>query len=261
VMEEDDNLIAMKGVWKKYGKLEVLREFNLMASKGQKLVILGPSGSGKSTVLRILMTLEGIDSGEVKIDGESLWTMNQNGIEAAADDAHLHRIRAKVGMVFQGFNLFPHMNALRNITEAMIHVLGVPKSEARERAMALLDEVGLAGRAEAYPWQLSGGQRQRVAIARALALRPKIMLFDEITSALDPELVGEVLNVLRKLARETDITMLIVTHHMSFAKEIADRVVFMDHGEILEDGRPEDVMKNPAHERTRKFLGTVLENV
>lgn len=248
----------MKDVWKNFEALRILQGFSLDVAQGQKLVLIGPSGSGKSTVLRILMTLEEITAGTIQIDGEALWrTDNKNRTVQAKGDA-LMRIRGKVGMVFQHFNLFPHMTVLRNVCEALIYVLGLSRKEAEDRALGLLDRVGLAAKASAYPAQLSGGQKQRVAIARALAMQPKIMLFDEITSALDPELVGEVLGVLRALAEKSDMTMLIVTHEMGFAREIADRVVYMDGGKIFEDEKPEIIFKNPRHQQTEKFLKAVL---
>lgn len=255
---KEQPIICMKDVWKRFGELEVLRGFNLKVSRKQKIVLIGPSGSGKSTVLRILMTLEEINGGSVLIDGEDLWTMEDRGKVTGAKEDTLRRIRGKVGMVFQHFNLFPHMNVFRNIVEAPVHVLGLSRKEAKERAFDLLDRVGLRDKADAFPAQLSGGQKQRVAIARALAMQPRVMLFDEITSALDPELVGEVLNVLRYIALKSEITMLIVTHEIGFAREIADRVVYMDHGRILEDERPELILQRPHHERTKKFLQAVL---
>ena len=205
------------------------------------------------------MTLERIDSGEIEIDGENVWTMTKNDRQVPANEAHLRRIRHRVGMVFQHFNLFPHMNVVRNLTEAPIRVLGLSKQEARVRAVELLKMVGLTDKINAFPAQLSGGQKQRVAIARALAMQPKIMLFDEVTSALDPELVGEVLNVLRRLAHESAITMLIVTHHMRFAQDIADRVVFVEGGEIIEDNVPGAIFSSPNHPRTREFLKSILD--
>lgn len=252
-------IIQMKGVRKNFGEMTVLRGLDLEVPPSQKVALIGPSGSGKSTILRILMTLEKIDSGTVLIEGESPWLMRKNGREVPSDFAHLRKVRAKVSMVFQQFNLFPHMNVLRNVTEAPVHVLGLSKQEAQQRAMQLLEMVGLSDKMDAHPAQLSGGQKQRVAIARALAMQPKIMLFDEVTSALDPELVGEVLNVLRRLARETDMTMLIVTHQMNFAQEIADRVVFLDGGCVLEDAAPELIFSRPSQPRTKEFLRSILE--
>ena len=251
-------IIRMRNVRKSYGDLVILKDLELDVRASERIALIGPSGSGKSTILRILMTLEGVDSGAVEIDGESLWTTTNNGRAAPANAKDLRAIRSKVGMVFQQFNLFPHKNVLANLTEAPIRVLRLSKEEARERAVDLLAMVGLSDKIEAYPSQLSGGQKQRVAIARALAMQPKIMLFDEVTSALDPELVGEVLNVLRKLARESSTTMLIVTHHMRFAQDIADRVVFLDQGTILEDGTPEVIFSHPSQPRTREFLRSIL---
>jgi len=205
------------------------------------------------------MTLERIDRGEVEIDGLRVWRMKRNGREVAADEAHLRKVRMKVGMVFQHFNLFPHMTVVRNVMEAPVRVLRLSKDEARQRAEEYLDMVGLRDKLEAHPAQLSGGQQQRVAIARALAMQPKVMLFDEITSGLDPELVGEVLNVLRQLAQESRMTMLIVTHQMHFAQDISDRVLFLDGGRVVEEGNPEDIFSHPREERTRAFLQRILE--
>jgi polar amino acid transport system ATP-binding protein len=251
-------IIRMRGVWKSFGETPVLRHMDLDIPGRQRVALIGPSGSGKSTLLRILMTLETIDSGTVELAGESVWTVRRKGRDVPADRAHLRGIRSNVGMVFQHFNLFPHMTVLRNVTEAPVHVLGLPRDEARERAMELLELVGLTDKVDAYPAQLSGGQKQRVAIARALAMQPKVMLFDEVTSALDPELVGEVLNVLRRLAREREMTLLIVTHEMRFAQEIADRVVFMEGGGIVEDDVPAVIFSHPKQPRTREFLKAVL---
>lgn len=255
---EEAPIVGMKDVRKRFGDIDVLCGLDLEVSRGQKLVLIGPSGAGKSTVLRILMTLEDIEAGAIRIDGEYLWTPQGEERTTKAKGEALRRIRGKIGMVFQHFNLFPHMNVLRNICEAPIHVLGLSRKSVEERALDLLDRVGLGDKASAYPAHLSGGQKQRVAIARALAMQPKVMLFDEITSALDPELVGEVLGVLRDVALKTDITMLIVTHEIGFAKEIADRVAYVDAGRILEDETPERLLRNPQHERTKKFLKTVL---
>jgi len=255
----DIPLIRFSDVGKKYGEHVVLRDFNLSVAAGEKLALIGPSGSGKSTVLRMLMTLESVDSGVVAIAGESLWTMPRHGRDVPANEAHLRRMRGQIGMVFQQFNLFPHLTVLRNVTEAPRRVLGLPREEAEERANALLKLVGLSAKASAYPSQLSGGQQQRVAIARALAMRPRIMLFDEVTSALDPELVGEVLAVMRDLAAAGDLTMLIVTHQMDFAREIADRVCFFEAGSIVEDGTPAEIFSAPRQERTRAFLSAVLQ--
>jgi polar amino acid transport system ATP-binding protein len=250
--------LEFQKVCKSFQDLAVLRDLDLSVATGEKVALIGPSGSGKTTILRILMTLERIDSGHVLIDGESLWTMDQSGVEVPANEKHLRRMRRKIGMVFQHFNLFPHMKVLRNVAEPPMLSLGLSRAEADTRAIELLQMVGLGDKYDAYPSELSGGQKQRVAIARALAMRPKIMLFDEITSALDPELVEEVLNVLRRLARETDMTMLLVTHTMSFARDIADRVLFFDQGRMVEAGRPEEIFSKPKEERTRIFLRKVL---
>jgi polar amino acid transport system ATP-binding protein len=225
---------------------------------GEKLALIGPSGSGKTTILRILMTLERIDNGHIEVEGEQLYHMERGDRLVPADERHLARMRQKIGMVFQLFNLFPHKCVLDNVTLAPMLTKGVPKAEAQKRAMELLDMVGMADKAKAMPAQLSGGQKQRVAIARALALSPKIMLFDEVTSALDPELVEEVLNVMRRLAEETDMTMLLVTHEMGFAHDFADRVLFFDRGRIVEEGKPEEIFRNPKQERTQSFLKKII---
>ncbi len=252
-------IIKFADVSKSYGDLPVLRHVNFEAQAGEKVAIIGPSGSGKSTLLRLLMTLEKPSQGQIWIDGKPIWQKLVADRSAPADAAHLREIRSKVSMVFQHFNLFPHMNVLRNITEAPMCVLGLSREEAAQRALQLLDMVGLATKKDAFPVQLSGGQKQRVAIARALAMKPKILLFDEITSALDPELVGEVLNVLRDLAKTRDYTMLIVTHQMKFAQEIAERIVFFDQGQIVESGPPQSIFSQPKEERTKTFLKAVLE--
>lgn len=254
-----DTIVKFDKVVKRFGDLTVLNKLDFDVRKGEKVSIIGPSGSGKSTVLRILMTLEGIDEGRVTVDGEPLWhEPNASGEFIPASEAHLRKMRSKLGMVFQHFNLFPHMTVLRNITEAPVQVLGLSKADARLRGEELLELVGLSDQANKYPSQLSGGQKQRVGIARALAMRPSILLFDEPTSALDPELVGEVLNVIGKLADEHDLTMLLVTHEMRFAREISDRVCFFDRGRIREEGTPEDIFTDPNEDRTREFLQAVL---
>jgi polar amino acid transport system ATP-binding protein len=252
-------MVRFERVSKRFGPLTVLDDLNLDIAANEKVAIIGPSGSGKTTVLRMLMTLERIDGGVIWVDGEPLTHMQRNGRLVPADAAHLRRVRGKIGMVFQQFNLFPHMTALKNCMEAPVVVLGLSKREAAERAAGLLEMVGLADKKDNYPSQLSGGQQQRVAIARALAMRPKVMLFDEVTSALDPELVGEVLNVIRKLGKEHNLTMLMVTHQMGFAREFADRVCFFYQGRIGEEGPPQEMFTNPRNERTRQFLRAVLE--
>ncbi|TJW10973.1 MAG: ectoine/hydroxyectoine ABC transporter ATP-binding protein EhuA [Mesorhizobium sp.] len=252
-------MVRFANVSKRYGALTVLDGLNLEIARGEKVSIIGPSGSGKTTVLRMLMTLETINDGVIWVEGEPLTHMQRNGTLVPADLAHIRKIRAKIGMVFQSFNLFPHMTAMQNCIEAPITVLGMKRADAEARAAELLDMVGLSEKKDHYPSQLSGGQQQRVAIARACAMRPKIMLFDEVTSALDPELVGEVLAVIRKLGREHDLTMLMVTHQMGFAKEFSDRVCFFHAGKICEQGPPSELFGAPKNERTRQFLHAVLE--
>lgn len=253
-MNENEPIIKMEGVVKRFGDAVVLDELDFEVGKGEKVTIIGPSGSGKSTVLRILMTLEKIDGGLIYVAGQPLWHEYRNEKLVDAGEAHLRRMRKEMGMVFQQFNLFPHMTVLRNITESPVHVLGLSKREARERAYTYLELVGLTEHAEKFPSQLSGGQQQRVAIARALAMRPNIMLFDEPTSALDPELVGEVLTVIQRLSEEHDLTMLLVTHEMQFARQISDRVCFFDKGKVVEQGSPEQIFTEPNEDRTREFL-------
>ncbi|OYX42772.1 MAG: ectoine/hydroxyectoine ABC transporter ATP-binding protein EhuA [Rhodobacterales bacterium 32-67-9] len=252
-------MVSFENVTKRYGALTVLDNLNLTIARGEKVAIIGPSGSGKTTVLRMLMTLETIDGGVIRVEGEPLTHMERNGQLVPADQAHTRKVRAKIGMVFQSFNLFPHMTALQNCMEAPVKVLGLSRDEAEARSTELLEMVGMSNRRDYYPSQLSGGQQQRVAIARALAMRPKVMLFDEVTSALDPELVGEVLQVIRKLGAEHDLTMLMVTHQMGFAKEFADRVCFFHSGQICEEGEPTAFFQNPQNERSRQFLRAVLE--
>ena len=252
-------MVRFENVSKRYGSLTVLDGLDLEIKRGEKVSVIGPSGSGKTTVLRMLMTLETINDGVIWVEGEPLTHMEKNGKLVPADINHIRKIRAKIGMVFQSFNLFPHMTAMQNCIEAPITVLGMKRADAEARAADLLEMVGLGAKKGHYPSQLSGGQQQRVAIARALAMRPKIMLFDEVTSALDPELVGEVLEVIRKLGREHDLTMLMVTHQMGFAKEFSDRVCFFHAGKICEQGPPKELFGAPKNERTQQFLRAVLE--
>jgi polar amino acid transport system ATP-binding protein len=252
-------MVKFTGVTKRYGALTVLNELDLEVGRNEKVAIIGPSGSGKSTLLRVLMTLDPLTSGMIEVDGEPLTHMHRNGKLVPASPRHLREVRSKIGMVFQSFNLFPHMTALQNTIEAPMRVLGLTRQEAVERAKDLLSLVGLADKCEHYPSQLSGGQQQRVAIARALAMRPKVMLFDEVTSALDPELCGEVLNVIRQLGSEHALTMLMVTHQMGFAKDFADRVCFFSQGKIIEQGPPQQFFSSPQHERTKQFLRAVRE--
>ena len=254
-----DTLVKFSEVTKQYGELVVLDKLNLEVKKNEMVSIIGPSGSGKTTVLRVLMTLEKINQGVIYLDGEPLTHMPQNGELVEASEKYLRERRSKIGMVFQQFNLFPHMTALQNCTEAPIQVLGLKKEEAEERALELLELVGLTDKKDEHPTRLSGGQQQRVAIARALAMRPKVMLLDEITSSLDPEVVGEVLNVIRSLNKEHNLTMIMVTHQMGFAREISDRVCFFYEGKIFEQGPPEQIFDNPQNERTKQFLNAVLD--
>ncbi|HWK69786.1 MAG TPA: ectoine/hydroxyectoine ABC transporter ATP-binding protein EhuA [Burkholderiaceae bacterium] len=247
-------IIKFDKVIKRFGDVTVLDELDFEVQKGEKVTIIGPSGSGKSTVLRILMTLETIEEGVIHVAGKPLWHQYKDERLVPASEEHLREMRKEMGMVFQQFNLFPHMTVRRNITEAPVQVLGLSKDKANERAEKYLELVGLSDQADKFPSQLSGGQQQRVAIARALAMRPNIMLFDEPTSALDPELVGEVLTVIQRLSEEHDLTMLLVTHEMQFAKQISDRVCFFDKGRIVEQGPPEQVLAEPREERTREFL-------
>lgn len=251
-------IIRFERVVKRFGDVTVLDELDFHVNQGEKVTIIGPSGSGKSTVLRILMTLETIDDGVIHVAGQPLWHEERNGSLVPASEAHLRRMRKEMGMVFQQFNLFPHMTVRRNITEAPVHVLKLSKQEARERADEYLELVGLSEHADKFPSQLSGGQQQRVAIARALAMRPRIMLFDEPTSALDPEMVKEVLDVIVQLAEEGGMTMICVTHEMGFARQVANRVMFMDQGEIIEQNTPQEFFDNPQNERTKLFLSQIL---
>ncbi len=248
--------VVARNVRKNFGHLEVLRGIDLVVDKGEVVTLLGPSGSGKTTFLRLINQMETISGGRIWVDGELIGVEERGGKVYVRKDSDIARQRSRIGMVFQRFNLFPHKTALENITEAPIVVKHMPRPEAITRARDLLAQVGLADKAGSYPSQLSGGQQQRVAIARALAMEPDLMLFDEPTSALDPELVGEVLGVMRQLAQR-GMTMIVVTHEMGFAREVADRVVFMDGGVVVEEGSPRDVLLNPQQERTRSFLSRV----
>lgn len=250
-------VVKMESVRKHFGQNEVLKSIDLQVNRGEVVVLLGPSGSGKSTLLRCINHLETIDGGRVTVNGE-IMGYRQVGRELhELPVAKIAQQRRHIGMVFQRFNLFPHMTALENVMEAPIGVKRVPRKQAAKRANELLARVGLADRADHYPSQLSGGQQQRVAIARTLAMDPELLLFDEPTSALDPELVGEVLDVMRELA-EAGMTMIVVTHEIGFARQVADRVVFMDQGVVVEEGAPREVIDNPQHERTKAFLRSVL---
>jgi polar amino acid transport system ATP-binding protein len=244
-----DALIRFDNVTKRFGDNTVLDDLCFSVRPGKHVTLIGPSGSGKTTILRLLMTLERPEEGTITVNGKKLFP---------ADEKERREARKQIGMVFQQFNLFPNMTVLRNLTEAPVRVLGLSKDEAEARAKDLLEMVGLADRAGAKPTQLSGGQQQRVAIARALAMRPQVLLLDEVTSALDPELVAGVLDLLRDIARTTDITMLCVTHEMNFARDISDDVLMFDAGKVIESGPPEKIFSDPEHERTREFLGAVL---
>lgn len=248
-MSNSKPMVEVRDVHKSYGALEVLKGINLSVERGQIIAIIGPSGSGKSTLLRSINHLETVDSGQILLDGVQV---NQS-LSGRSFERHINVVRQQMGMVFQHFNLFPHLNVMENITLGPIKLKGKSKQEAQELAVSLLKKVGLADKASMYPSRLSGGQKQRVAIARALAMQPKVMLFDEATSALDPELVEEVNQVMKQLAQE-HMTMLIVTHEMRFAAEVSDKVLFMDKGVVVEEGKPDVIFTNPENERTRAFL-------
>ncbi|MEW2285440.1 ectoine/hydroxyectoine ABC transporter ATP-binding protein EhuA [Streptomyces sp. NPDC047841] len=242
-------LIRLEGVTKRFGDNTVLDGLDLSVDAGRHVTLIGPSGSGKTTILRLLMTLAKPDEGTITVDGQRLFP---------APEKQVREVRKKIGMVFQQFNLFPNMSVLRNLTEAPVRALGLSRDEAEARARELLDLVGLADKCDAKPTRLSGGQQQRVAIARALAMRPRVLLLDEVTSALDPELVAGVLDLLRDIARSTDITMLCVTHEMGFARDISDQVLMFDAGRVIEAGPPEKIFGDPERERTREFVSAVL---
>jgi polar amino acid transport system ATP-binding protein len=256
-MSDATPMVLAEGIHKRFGRLEVLRGIDLVVQPGEVTCLIGPSGSGKSTFLRCINHLEKIQAGRLWVDGELVGYRQQGDKLHELKESEVARKRAEIGMVFQHFNLFGHMTALQNVVEAPCLVKRQSKAEVITRATGLLDRVGLADKLSAYPSQLSGGQKQRVAIARALAMEPKLMLFDEPTSALDPELVGEVLDVIKGLAAD-GMTMLVVTHEMGFAREVADTVVFMDGGVVVEQGPPDEVLGNPQHARTQDFLGKVL---
>ncbi len=251
-------LVKITGLRKSFGKTEVLKGVDCEIERGEVVAVIGPSGSGKTTMLRCVNLLERPSAGRIEVDGRVLCEEQPDGKMKFAPKGEIREARENVGMVFQRFNLFPHMTALRNITEAPVAVKGLPKAEANTRAHELLESVGLGHKADAYPLQLSGGQQQRVAIARALAMDPTLMLFDEVTSSVDPELAGEILLVMKRLA-EQGMTMLVVTHEMGFAAEVADRVLFIDHGLVVEQGKAAEVLGNPQNERTKAFLRAVLD--
>ncbi len=251
--------IVFEDVEKRFGDNVVLNGLNFEVAKGERVTLIGPSGSGKTTILRLLMTLEELSGGYIYVDGEPLTHKKaDNGKRVALRPKEVALIRRRIGMVFQQFNLFPNMSVMENIIEAPVHVLGQSKEQARENAQRLLEQVGLGDRGDEHPTRLSGGQQQRVAIARALAMEPEILLLDEVTSALDPELVGDVLGVLRDIAEQTDITMLLVTHEMQFARDVSHRVMMFDQGHVIEEDKPDAIFTNPQQERTKKFLQAIL---
>ena len=252
-------MVKAERVRKRFGRLEVLKGISLEVAPGEVTCLLGPSGSGKTTFIRCISHLEKINAGRLWVDGELVGYRQVGNKLHELRESEVARDRAEIGMVFQRFNLFPHKTAVENVAEAPIQVKGVKRGDAIKRGQGLLRGVGLEDKIDEYPARLSGGQQQRVAIARALAMDPKVMLFDEVTSALDPELVKEVLDVMRELARE-GMTMIVVTHEMGFAREVASRAVFMDEGVIVEQGKPAEVLENPREERTQQFLGLVLEH-
>jgi len=250
-------MLEAEAVYKRFGRLEVLRGISLRVWPGEVMCLLGPSGSGKSTFLRCINHLEKIDAGRLRVDGELVGYREDRDRLYELHEAEVVRKRAEIGMVFQRFNLFPHLTALENIMEAPVQVRGTPEEEAREMGLKLLERVGLEAKVDTYPGQLSGGQQQRVAIARALAMKPALILFDEPTSALDPEMIGEVLDVMKELAVE-GMTMIVVSHEMGFAREVGDRVVMMDEGVIIEEGSPAELFDSPREERTKAFLSKIL---
>lgn len=256
--EHELTAIRFDKVEKRFGDHVVLHDLDFAVRKGDRVTLIGPSGSGKTTILRLAMTLEEADAGYITICGRPLTHYEKDGRRVELKEKHKNEMRTRIGMVFQQFNLFPNMTVIENIIEAPIHVLGLSKKEAVARGRALLEKVGLPDKENAHPTQLSGGQQQRVAIARALAMEPEILLLDEVTSALDPEVVGEVLGILRDVARDTDVTMLIVTHEMQFARDVSNRVLMFDSGRIVEEGTPEQIFSAPQEQRTREFLSAVL---
>lgn len=253
----DVPMVRFANVTKSYGSLTVLDNLNLDIQAGEMVSVIGPSGSGKTTVLRMLMTLETINKGVIYLDGKPLTHMEKNGVLVPATQKYIRSVKGEIGMCFQHFNLFPHMTALQNCIEAPVQVLGMSKKDAIARAEEMLDIVGLADKKGEHPIRLSGGQQQRVAIARALCMRPKVMLLDEVTSALDPEVIGEVTNVIKELVAKHQLTMLMVTHQMGFARNISDRVCFFYGGKIEEQGTPSELFENPQNERTQQFLSAV----
>lgn len=254
ILLNSEPIVKYRDVTKSFGDVHVLKGINLDIHPGEKIAVIGPSGSGKTTIIRMLMTLEEPSSGDIIVNGTNLWKMDKKGLSIRANEKHLRDVRGDIGMVFQHFNLFPHMTILENCMSAPVHVKKENKEEVRERAIKMLDRVGLGDKLDFFPSQLSGGQKQRVAMARALVMRPKIMLFDEVTSALDPELVGEVLEVIRDIAKNDDMAMVLVTHEMDFALDVADKVLFLDQGVIAEQGSARDVLEHTENERVQAFL-------
>jgi ectoine/hydroxyectoine ABC transporter ATP-binding protein len=251
-------VIKFVDVEKRFGDNIVLKDLNFEVAQGERVTLIGPSGSGKTTILRLVMTLEELTGGYIYIDGQPLTHEDRDGKRVPVSKKDQKKLRTRIGMVFQQFNLFPNMTVLENIIEAPIHVLGQTKKDAITKAHSLLDQVGLPDKADSHPSSLSGGQQQRVAIARALAMDPEILLLDEVTSALDPEVVDDVLNILRQVADTTNVTMLIVTHEMGFARDVSHKVMMFDGGHVVEEGHPDKIFTNPEQERTRKFLSAVL---
>ncbi|NDK32041.1 ectoine/hydroxyectoine ABC transporter ATP-binding protein EhuA [Nesterenkonia haasae] len=254
----DTPVIKFVDVEKRFGDNIVLKDLNFEVAQGERVTLIGPSGSGKTTILRLVMTLEELTGGYIYIDGQPLTHENRDGKRVPVSKKDQKKLRTRIGMVFQQFNLFPNMTVLENIIEAPIHVLGQSKKDAIAKAHSLLEQVGLPDKADSHPSSLSGGQQQRVAIARALAMDPEILLLDEVTSALDPEVVDDVLNILRQVADTTNVTMLIVTHEMGFARDVSHKVMMFDGGHVVEEGHPDKIFTNPEQERTRKFLSAVL---
>jgi len=248
-------IVKYNKVTKYFGDLLVLDEIDFEIDVGEKVALVGPSGSGKTTFARLLMTLEELSGGTIEVNGDYLWhEKDENGELQSASEKHLRDVRSNIGMVFQLFHLFPHMNVLDNVTEGLVTVKGMEKEEANKKGQDMLEQVNLGDRGDMYPAQLSGGQKQRVAIARALVMEPKVMIFDEPTSALDPELIGEVLDVIKKIAKTTNTSMLLITHEMQFAEEVADRIAFFADGKIVEDGPPSEILHNPQSTRLQEFL-------
>ena len=256
--ETETPVIKFVDVEKRFGDNIVLKDLNFSVARGERVTLIGPSGSGKTTILRLVMTLEELTGGYIYVDGDPLTHENRDGKRVEVSKKDQKKLRTRIGMVFQQFNLFPNMTVLENIIEAPVHVLGQSKKDAVAKAHSLLEQVGLPDKANAHPTSLSGGQQQRVAIARALAMDPEILLLDEVTSALDPEVVDDVLAILRQVAETTNVTMLIVTHEMGFARDVSHKVMMFDGGHIVEEGHPEKMFTNPDEERTKKFLSAVL---